>query len=92
MIALPTDQQFYQKLTCLTLVQKQEVYNFMELVLKQSPMRQFNQERLLIREKIKPGIPGSQLLEFAGLIEESDLALMSEAIETSCRQVDEHEW
>jgi len=40
----------------------------------------------------KPGIPGSQLLEFAGLIEASELALMSEAIETSCRQVDEHEW
>ncbi len=92
MIALPTDQQFYQKLTCLTPVQKQEVYNFMELVLKQSSRHQFNQERLPIREKIKPGIPGSQLLEFAGLIEASDLALMSEAIETNCRQIDEHEW
>jgi len=92
MIALTTDQQFYQKLTFLTPVQKQEVYDFMELVLKKSSAHQFNQERPLIRKEITPGIPGNQLLEFAGLIEESDLALMSEAIETSCRQVDEHEW
>lgn len=38
------------------------------------------------------GVPGSQLLRFAGTIEIEDLKLMSEAINQDCEQVDINEW
>jgi len=38
------------------------------------------------------GVPGVELLKFAGLIEPNELLLMSEAIEADCRQVDLNEW
>ena len=38
------------------------------------------------------GIPGQQLLRFAGAIPVDDARLMREAIEEGCEQVDTHEW
>ncbi len=38
------------------------------------------------------GVPGQQLLRFAGTIEEDDLQLMREAIEEGCERVDANEW
>lgn len=38
------------------------------------------------------GVPGRQLLQFAGLISQSDLAIMSDAIEQDCERVDIDEW
>ena len=38
------------------------------------------------------GVPGQQLLRFAGSIPRDDITLMSEAIERGCEQVDIHEW
>jgi len=38
------------------------------------------------------GVPGSQLLRFAGTIAPYDLKLMSEAITQDCEQVDSNEW
>ena len=38
------------------------------------------------------GIPGRQLLRFAGAVPENDISLMSEAIERGCEQVDTDEW
>lgn len=38
------------------------------------------------------GVPGSQLLRFAGTIPLDDLKLMSEAINQDCEQVDIDEW
>jgi len=38
------------------------------------------------------GVPGRSLLTFAGAISADDLALMSEAIEEGCEQVDADEW
>ena len=37
------------------------------------------------------GVPGTQLLRFAGIIPADDLRLMSEAIESGCEQID-NEW
>jgi hypothetical protein len=37
------------------------------------------------------GVPGSQLLRFAGTIPLDDIALMREAIEQDCEQVDANE-
>lgn len=38
------------------------------------------------------GVPGEQLLRFAGAIPPEDLELMREAIEQNCEQVDTDEW
>ena len=38
------------------------------------------------------GVPGKSLLKFAGAIPPEDLALMSQAIEEDCEQVDMNEW
>jgi len=38
------------------------------------------------------GIPGRQLLRFAGAIPLDDVRLMREAIERGCEQVDTDEW
>ncbi len=38
------------------------------------------------------GVPGQQLLNFAGAISPDDVRLMREAIEQGCEQVDANEW
>ena len=38
------------------------------------------------------GIPGQQLIRFAGMISPDDLQLMRQAIEQGCEQVDANEW
>jgi hypothetical protein len=38
------------------------------------------------------GVPGQQLLRFAGAIAPDDVRLMGEAIERGCEQVDTDEW
>ncbi|MBN2372316.1 hypothetical protein JXL19_00820 [bacterium] len=38
------------------------------------------------------GVPGRQLIRFAGAIPPDDVKLMHEAIEKGCEQVDTNEW
>lgn len=38
------------------------------------------------------GVPGQQLLQFAGTIDKDDLHVMNQAIEDGCEQVDVDEW
>jgi hypothetical protein len=38
------------------------------------------------------GVPGKQLLRFAGAISPDDVKIMREAIEQGCEQVDVNEW
>lgn len=38
------------------------------------------------------GVPGEQLLQFAGAVPLDDLELMRQAIEGECEQVDLNEW
>jgi hypothetical protein len=38
------------------------------------------------------GVPGHQLLQFAGTIEPRDLKEISQAITDGCEKVDKHEW
>ncbi len=38
------------------------------------------------------GVPGQQLVQFAGKIREDDLQMMQEAIEQECERVDRNEW
>ncbi len=45
----------------------------------------------LVSAKIR-GVPGQQLLKFAGTIPFDELQLMEEAIAQDCKQVDMNEW
>lgn len=45
-----------------------------------------------LRTKLPPGVPGKELLKFAGTISKEDLKLMKEAIEEGCEQVYPSEW
>ena len=47
--------------------------------------------RMLGQVRIQ-GTPGQKLLKFAGSIQSDDLALMQNAIEEGCEQVDLDEW
>jgi hypothetical protein len=38
------------------------------------------------------GLPGRQLLQFAGELTPEDAQLMRDAIEKGCEQIDSHEW
>lgn len=38
------------------------------------------------------GVPGKQLLKFAGAIPSADLDVMRQTIEIGCEQVDSNEW
>lgn len=48
--------------------------------------------RALAKSTSATGIPGQQLLRFAGAIPLDDITLMSEAIEQGCERVDANEW
>lgn len=45
-----------------------------------------------LQSERRRGIPGKQLLEFAGAIPGQDLQLMQQAIEDGCEQVNVNEW
>jgi hypothetical protein len=46
----------------------------------------------MLRASIPAGVPGSDLLEFAGAIPADDLELIRQAIEDGCEQVNPDEW
>ncbi len=45
-----------------------------------------------LRATTQRGVPGKQLVQFAGMIETEDLARMQQAIENACERVDSSEW
>jgi hypothetical protein len=45
-----------------------------------------------LAESTPRGVPGKDLLRFAGSIPPEDIRLISEAIERGCEQVDINEW
>lgn len=45
-----------------------------------------------LTQKLPKGIPGKQLLRFAGCISQEDLQTMKEAIAEGCERVDVPEW
>ena len=40
----------------------------------------------------KSGVPGKNLLKYAGFIPPDDLRIMSDVIENDCRKIDINEW
>jgi hypothetical protein len=61
-------------------------------VLPQELQRRVLEFTRALAESTPRGVPGRQLLRFAGTIPREDIRLMSEAIERGCEQVDIHEW
>ncbi len=55
----------------------------------QRKVLEFTQALLLSLPK---GVPGKQLLRFAGIIGHDDIQAMSQAIEEGCEKVDTNEW
>lgn len=47
--------------------------------------------RALVATQVR-GVPGQTLLRFAGTIDTNDLAMMAQAIEAGCEQVDRDAW
>lgn len=45
-----------------------------------------------LRLSTQNGVPGSQLLRFAGAISDKELEKMRQAIEEGCEQVESNEW
>jgi hypothetical protein len=63
--------------------------------LGQLPVEQQRQVLEFARTLATPplqGVRGSDLLQFAGTIDESDLDAMSQAIEDGCERIDADEW
>jgi hypothetical protein len=68
---------------------KVEIVEQLEHLPSEHQRRVLNFVRGLSRQK---GVPGKQLLQFAGSISSADLHAMSEAIEAECERVDVNEW
>lgn len=69
-----------------------------QAILDQLPYLEFEQQKQVldfIRALVltrKRGVPGRDLLRFAGTICAEDLAAMTQAIEEGCEKVDLNEW
>lgn len=74
----PTREKIVEKLQSLPEPALQEVLDFVDF--------------LVLRMKKPTGIPGKELLHFAGAIEADDLTLIAKAIEADCGKVNLHEW
>lgn len=70
------ESEIYQELEQLPIEQRRQVLEF---------------ARSLKTAQIR-GVSGQSLLRFAGAIEGSELAIMKQAIEQSCEQVNSDEW
>jgi hypothetical protein len=68
--------QILKQLNGLPDDQQRQVLEFARTLVKSSPA----------------GVPGKELLRFAGLIPEEDLKQMNAAIEQGCERVEAHEW
>lgn len=63
------------------LLTPEEYEDYLEMRLHSKPVR-----------RVRIGIPGKQLLHFAGIISPDDLQLMQQAIQADCEIVDSNEW
>lgn len=75
----------------LSVTVKKQIINQMGLLDYEHQRRVLDFARTLVVTCPK-GIPGKQLLSFAGTIPAADLKTMQEAIENSCEKVDLNEW
>lgn len=69
-----------------------EVFERLKVIAPSLQQRVLEFTRTLTDLTTVKGVPGSQLLQFAGTIPSDELNLMSEAINSGCEQVDTNEW
>lgn len=70
---------------------EQEITSHLHKLSPQQQMRVLNFVRTLAEEK-PSGVPGSELLRFAGAIDLDDLNEMEKAIVEGCEQVNLNDW
>ena len=70
------EKEIITQLSNLSLEQQQQVLHFVRALTLAKPL----------------GVPGKDLLRFAGTIETSDLQVMAQVIEEDCEQVNLNEW
>ncbi|HOV80632.1 MAG TPA: hypothetical protein PK728_11120 [Bacillota bacterium] len=70
---------------------KEEVLKQLNALPYEQQLRVLDFVRALVTSS-PAGVPGKQLLRFAGAIEENDLKIMQQAIESGCEKVDFNEW
>jgi len=75
----------------LNVTVKKQIINQMGLLDYEHQRRVLDFARALVVTCPK-GVPGKQLLSFAGTIPAADLKVMGQAIEDSCEKVDQNEW
>ncbi|MBW6521832.1 MAG: hypothetical protein K0A99_12630 [Desulfoarculaceae bacterium] len=75
----------------LNVTVKKQIINQMGLLDYEHQRRVLDFARALVVTCPK-GVPGKQLLSFAGTIPADDLKVMEQAIEDSCEKVDQNEW
>jgi hypothetical protein len=70
------EREIISQLSKLSPEEQQQVLHFVRTLMTAKPI----------------GIPGKDLLRFAGAIEPGDLQIMEQAIEESCEKVNLNEW
>jgi hypothetical protein len=70
------EREIITELAKLPTIQQRQVLQFAQFLVHQAPI----------------GVPGKSLLRFAGVIDQADLAVMAQAIEEGCEQVNSDEW
>ena len=70
------EREIITQLSKLSPEEQQQVLHFVRTLITSKPF----------------GIPGKDLLRFAGAIESSDLQIMEQAIEEGCEKVNPNEW
>ena len=76
MLSSLVEQELHQQLEVLPIHQQRRVLDFARALAATPPQ----------------GIPGQTLLSFAGTINAPDLAIMAQAVEEGCEQVNLQEW
>ncbi len=76
MISPALEKELLEQLDKLAPVQQQQVLSFARSLVQTRPR----------------GVPGRELLRFAGTILPDDLAAMAQAIEDGCEQINRDEW
>ena len=70
---------------------KQEIVKRLDYLPLELQRRVLDFTRALVLSQPK-GVPGKQLLRFAGILEAEDAQAMTQAIEAGCERVDVNEW
>ena len=87
-----TKYDFLESVSYMTDANGQRTAVVVDIGIWNTLLEQLDTDRSVIKQTPMRGATPAETLQFIGLIEKDDLALMSEAIEAGCEQVDLDEW